>query len=872
MAWTATEQANSGATAFDVRLRVYAGPDYRTLDLTAFAVGSLPPGWASADEPGDGWTEITDRTTQNGSLTHERSGSALRWRAELNGWNYDAGLLGIGRAILVLRTSEAAGVTTGPGLWFVGQVCAGGSQDDCKHGGQWTRTIRGTDSLLERANAPRLTAGPINLADGASASASSTLATPEAEAGNGEFMGSTANVGAGNAVDGNLNTVWISADAPTVTGETPLLGAELLDKVFIKPLTGYDQAKLWWVEIYNGAVGDMRMNGVYTHSLGETIIPWGLEDQAGGVLTWPKEWNDVLRQGQRGIICSSRADFEAYTGGARSAAWIKEAKSWPLRTGETRLSINPTAGWVRLRVWTVGATWHNVDTVAWTADGSAPAPSVDGWSGAALNAGTLPAGSVWRRSPSGNDSHTAADWVADAQAEPGDYAQPGQVEWLPVEPAGQDAAWERLTGMRLFLTNTTGFPNAGNGVCEGDAFSWTARTRNYLSGVTGLSGHSQGARVYATDGGVAQTGWPAKRIEIRRRAGLSVIKRLRLYIQQTGETAPRMPGEDGWDTDWDANYLSYVWPPKPKDDSTEDCITFSLAGPGGLGYRWVRRVLIYIEEMSDGGRAKINDVRLLLAQAELDGSGQGDLDGATSAGLARHLLTSYGLADEVFVDSTPAGHGALGNHATAIAPYPAVLEDLARVTGCCVCYRLDGKIEWTADPWHPTGTADALLTPYATLDDSYARGSVRCSDSLPAESAVVVRSRTPDGESQFESQYPVNAAEAALKRELDGYVCADSFSAWALAESLYCRNGLFLAEADAGPGQIGITLTGVGEWLRPDVWVQLILAPETQQVAHLGTWGAELHGYLIERVTHAWGKSERGRSWTATADCRRFRR
>jgi hypothetical protein len=111
MSWSAAEEANSAAGAFDVRLRFYAGPRYRNLDLSAFTAGELPAGWTSADEPGEGWTEITDRVRHAGSLSYERAGAAVRWRAELTGEDFDAALLGQGRAILCLREIWREGVS-----------------------------------------------------------------------------------------------------------------------------------------------------------------------------------------------------------------------------------------------------------------------------------------------------------------------------------------------------------------------------------------------------------------------------------------------------------------------------------------------------------------------------------------------------------------------------------------------------------------------------------------------------------------------------------------------------------------------------------------------------------------------------------------
>lgn len=868
MAWSAGEKSNSSATTFDVRLRVYAGPLYDTLDLSTFTIGSLPPDWADADTPAAGWTEITTSVAHNGRFTNRRTGNSLCWSCELAGVNYDADLIGMGRAIIALRTLEANGTTGNPVLWFVGQVVAGGSEDDYRHGGKWTRTIRGTDSLLERTNAPRLSAGPIDMAIGAGIMASSTLLTPALEAGTGEFLGSTAIVTPSNAVDQNINSVWISRDAPTSTGETPASNGLVIDKLFIVPLAGYDQTKTWWLEFYNGAAVDMEF--------GDGIASRWLVNQDDVYFDW--KWSghqEKLKVGERGIICASLADFNAYTGGTRDAAWVVEAKTWPRQglgaaAGEldgTPFVIDATEGWIKFYGYDVDL----VDTVAWNQTGADP--SLDEWTGGAIDISSLTAGYVVRRKPSGTDTNTENDWYFDAIAEPGDYAEPGQVEWLIISPAEQDAALAADSAIgagTLTLSSTIGFTETGDGIVEGDTFSWTGRTTTTLTGVSGLgSTHSTGATVYQTDGGVTQTGWPINKVEIKRRDGLSTIDRMRLYVQKTGATTPKTPDESGWEADWDSNYLSWY---SYYNSGDTPIISFYLGGT--YGYRWTRRIMVYIQDMSDGGRAKVNEVRMLLSQLAIDNSGVADLANATSATLAEHLLiTEYGLAAGSFSDTTPAGHGLLGTHATAIMPYPAVLDDLARVTGCVVQYREDGKVIWLPDPWWPSGASDAQLTPYATLDTAYARGTLRCSDRLPAESAVRVFARTADGENQFERVYPLNYESTDLVRELSGYVVADTLTAYEIAEAEYCRNGLFLNEANSGPASVSLVLTGIGEWMRPDLWVQLIMDIDDQELTTSAGTAPAYVDYLIEQVTYEFGIGPAdNRTWKATANMRRFRR
>ncbi len=843
-----TQELTTTSPTSVVDLRFYAGPLWSSLDPADYVFRALPTGWADADTPTAVWTEITDRVKWDGTLTLERDGSAVVGSMSIQGVNYDSDYLGLDRAIVVLdRVSVNGAVLYDWGLYFRGIITAGEHADDYRHGGDWQRELEGLQVPLRLTNAPRVTAGPIDIAYGKSVTETSTLADPASESGSGEFRGVTVSLAPSNVTDANLNTVWISATAPSPTGETPVEAPWIgIDKVFFMPATGY--TGFWWFEVYNANPLGATAGGMFAFRNQDNV--WldlyihpnnpvaGFESEGYGL--GPKE---------RGIVCSDRALFEALTGGARKAKWIVEAKSWPLKgKGEPRITpldgtaftLSPTAGSVVMHN---NATFGVCDSVAWNQDGANP--GIANWVGGAVDVSALTVGQGIRRSPSGTETNTAADWAVDEYPEPGDTIQPGQVEALLLDLGAhgtQLAEDYTAGGTTLTLSDTSAFPvRPGGATNEGmiglETFTYTGRTTTTLTGVSPLAGnYNTGEGVYPYVDGAMMTGWPVSEITLVRRQGLDdsgvalpVLDTFRVYIRKTGDDTPDLPtadnpAETAWRADWDTHYFA-------GKGNTQPIVTFRPMGANSQGFRWMRWVMVYVMKMSDGGRAKLNEVNVMLAQTEVGGSGLGDIDGATSGALAKYLLeTHYNLADGGFVDETvPTVHGLLGSHATAIAPYAAVLEDLARVTGCVARYNRAGGLNWRLDPWWPTGAGTLHLTPTATLGSEHVRGEVRYRSQKPSIVGVVVRARSVDGLSQYTAVWPLEADTLGPVREYTDYVVSSEADAMWLAQALYCREGLNYAITGA-PQEAFLTIKGIGEWCGVDQWIDLATDDATGEV------------------------------------------
>jgi hypothetical protein len=845
MGLSATEITNSTAGQFDVELRFYAGLTYSSLTLASYISGAIDPSTS-------GWTNITSRVTDAGSLTYERSGNSLRFTTQLSGTSYDATYCGPGQAILCLRRILVAGAQTVPAsgtweLWWLGQITAGGARDDYQHGGQWTRSLGGVDTQLQRATAPRLTAGRLNLLSNASVTASSTLSNPALEASSGEFAGTLVSVAAANTIDGNLNTLWISNDAPSSTASAEPAG--WINKAFFKPLTGYSQSKLWWLEFWCPTNENLNGEWSLTNKAGQIFIIKGGED--GGF-----EW----AYHKRAIVCASRADWEAYTGGGGGIDQVREVKT----SGQT-FTLSPTDDWVQLKRGTdVRAA------LAWNQNGATV--TITGWSGAAKDVSDdlCPPGSGLQLL-GGQDGGTAAEYAITDLLIPGDDFSEDAPEWLQytLEARSNALAGNVSAGATTVTLNTTlGMLDAGAAICETDAFAYTGRTSTTLTGVTGIGAHSTGAAVHQVVGGITQYGWPCAQLDLLRprNTALPRIAKGRIYFLSSSLSAPGTPDDANWELDYDGSVLDIH-----AIDGLADTYNYVyiLGGPTGGNPRWVQYVLIVFDDMTPAAeRARLNEARLWLAQTQIDNSGLGDLGNITACGLAQYIIglspSTTGIARGTSLDFGPF----IGEHATAVAPYPSVLDDLARVTGCVMDWDLAGTPTWWPDMWWPLYTADSQATVRAALDATYLRGQVQYSGRQPNETGVSIHARTPDGLNQFEAFFPPSlTTEPAIA--YDDLVVTSANAAALLAQSLYYKAGL---QYTAGPQEMTFTLKGPGEWLRPEQWLTLACHNSTGETlivaGHSGSY--DTVSWLTESVTWTWGRNGAFRTWAATVKCRRY--
>jgi hypothetical protein len=902
MALTADQIANTTATEFDVKLRYFAAAAYyNTLTLAHYEFGSAPVGWTISGDsitPAGTWVEVTDSVYARGSLTYEWVGSALRWSTELQGENYDEDYFAVDRAVMCLRRIVRGAYDSGWVVWWIGCIAAGAWRDDYRLGAQWQRSVRGTDVTLRLTDAPRLTAGRINIAEDASATASTTLATPSVEAANGEFVGSTANVGAGNVVDQRLNTVWISQSPPSSTSEVVVgdhSSGLMIDEVFFKPIAGLDPDKCWWFEVVNTKTDTQEVTNpagwwLAYSSTGQAVACWispGIE----------------LQPGQRVVICGNRAAFEAMTGGAKGAqrVYATDELSCYVCTGFTsrvtrepylsyninltrtawvRMTLNATGGYV-LKVPGdfngFGDGINGLDCVKWGTDRALPT-GLDAtevatylWNGATVDISTIIDGQSIRRVPTGGgvggsaqDSHTAGDWQIETYPTPGDKYSVNRFDWLLLTlPEHVSTLGTNITTASTTIEideGTLGWPVAGDGVIEGDTFSYTGRTDTELTGVTGLaSSHTAGAKLNPYVGGVAQTGWSITSVRLRRRPGTAYILRYEVWVSESA--SPTTPdGEDPsnvlWRADYDephytgANLNGYTGLGGGPD------LTVYLAPDTGA--RWARCILINILEMYPetgevtGARAKLNEVEINLDEMTLPDQGVTSLPGVTAGLLAEYLIDQYTWLQLSDFSDLALTWGEIGAVATAIQPLPSVLEDLARMHGCIVGWGVDGQITWLPDPWWPGGITkhpDCADGPIYRWEPSTVRGEITFQTAQTEVSGVAVTAMDGEGNPLERVTAPPGITGSGV-REFTGLTVANQDTARRLAYKLELK--------EKNQDRCTLTVKGIGEWC----WPTQVYYVEWPDGTERGTW-------IAERVTWSWAFGA-AKQWSCTLDLRRM--
>lgn len=884
MTLTAAEVANTVADAFDVRLRYFAASKlFTTLtDLADFrVVDAAPNNWiVSGDNitPTASWSEVTSHIHHNGSFTATWSGGQITWQATIGGNSYQAEYWGAGQAICCLRRIVRGAYDSGWVLWWIGVCEAGRSADDYRKGGQWQRTVRGIEATLELADSPRLVVGNVNVLEGATATASSTLATPGDEAGNGEFVGVTAAVDASNAVDGRRGTVWIAQNAPSLTGESLASAAGLkVDEVFNHPVAGYNRSTAWWVEIVNTSGGAIEIGSKVDSNGNRVWTNWALyalnsDGQTAMVQFVPRNSDTELSigEGERFIVCADRRIFNALTGGASGAKHVLETKALgpvapdgDLKWTDTyrKFDLKPENGWVIVGTRYDESTLNREsDGVKWgtvtMADENGTSPGLNiwaQWSGAGVNIGSIANGQSIRRSPTGTDTHAAADWTIEPFPRPGSKYDEDAPEWLQlVTQAHTSTLGENISaGANTIIINqgTLGWPVSGNGVFDNaDEFAYTGRTATALTGVTGVGAHTAGAALWPLDNNdEAMTGWYCARLEVyRRNEQAGAISRARVYLSPYTDCAT--PEDANWETDYAValSYQRFVGPIPPRGGEDFGQPSFDLTN---VAQPWVRTVLIVIDEMTDSegdpARAKINEVTLRLADTVINDA---TITAALSANgiwyLVQYLLANYAWCGAGGLTvSSPSGWGVPGDLTLAIGPLPQILADIVRVHGAILSWDCNGGVTLSSSPWWPGGApGDSWL--YA-FSESSMRGELLLSDTLPPLAGIALSANDVSGAPLPRVVVPPGTRGSGV-REITGYTVSSVADLLPLAWSEYWQA--------TSTQRASWNVKGVGEWCYPLQRYRL-----SWDAADRGQW-------LCERVTYTWAQNK----WECKLDVRRY--
>jgi len=581
---------------------------------------------------------------------------------------------------------------------------------------------------------------------------------------------------------------------------------------------------------------------------------------------------------------------------------------------------------------------YSIDAVVWSPDGRHIKENDGSWDGGAptwpaiatVNVGGLNAGESIRRYPTGTDTNTAADWQAESHPVPAGWDQPNEGEWALISLKDNACTVEDVSAgaASMVVSEINCWPDPshvgggyqGFGVIDStDVFQYTSvdyanSTLNLVrTGQYAVGAHAGTVSCVPMYDSRLRTGWPITNITVKRRDGLSQIRKMRIYV--TGNDTSDAPTEVGWQSTYDPQFIEI------QNNAGVSSLTFNFA-LANLGFRWVRRILIVIDQMCmyrniigtatpttttltlypnttgwdssgigtfdtgdnfvytgktsttltgvsdigstypswsrvrfDGGRAKINEVLVDLAFAAVNGDASATIGSLRSADLALNLLEDgVGFDANDFLDLTNAEDGIIGTHATAIAPYTDTLNDLARSTGCLVNYDFGGEVIWQADPWWPMGNRDDY--PIYTFAPGCIRGTVTRQITRAEVDGIAINGRDAAGDESWRIEYGNTVAGAQIK-EYDGYVAPQNWG-YLIANMLMFQ----VTHQD----RIRFTVKGVGDWCEPSQWIGLLYDLDGDGIA-------EYSGWVIERVSRTCDVDSDGkRSWKVDIEARAYNR
>jgi len=864
-------------------------------------------------------------TSGSGEINGERfaySGSDVGNNYLTNASHVGAGGIGTANTACTHYAGDPISRIYGWRLAWVGMIETSPWQDNYRHGAWWNLTVRSAEASLERTDSPRLRIGALDVASDGNVTTKSTLSLPALEAGNNEFVGATQNVAPANMIDGRLDTVWISQDTPSITGEdyAPFVGADMakrnyrlmVDEIFFKPVTGFSPKNTWWIELFHN-----QDNG--------QGVPWLImftENRNGAIVVMYIAAGIGIEDRGRIVICPNRQIFEAYTGGVPAGVTVLETSAFcqaeytpatiSIRNVSAGLSTTPlwlinglsgptpkpfnlssSQGWLAFTTTDVvsassvvdGAVFSKflndeaaMDLVVWS-DGPAittiPSiiPAQDSWEGGAcpFNVSTIATGQSIRRNPTGNiATNGPSDWIIESFPRPGGKWDANVAEWAQIELAEHATtltATASVAATLLTVNDTKGWPTPLTGACcqgifDTEVFDYTAATGTTitLSGSVSVE-HADTTPIYPYADEEKQSGWPLKSITIARRSGLSTIEQGDIYLSSAS-------GCRDYD---EANFTADYFTDSPQRFGSTTAYTYEgfAVNETTPGFRWIRTILIVIHKMSDNGRAKINEVKATLVQGSLGESGTNDITNMTPGNVLKKVLVDYSwLADGDVVDNTiytlPDGttqqtYGLVGSISMAVTSMPRALDDVARSHGVLVRYGLNGQVYIDRDPWWVAGT-DGDDGIIHGFNAARVRGDIQYVEERVLATGLALTAKLPEG-TPLDRKFAGGGATTGtgIVEVTDLVVRTEPMAQW-MADLLWFK--------ETHPHRVTLVVKGVGEWCRVGqrFWIMWDLANQGYEVDLTGI----RMPWICEKVTREWSWTNDKREWSTTLELRIF--
>ncbi len=756
--------------------------------------------------------ENADKITINGTLD-SATGS---FTASLSGYKFDSRLISpdysiliqlrvypsyppsprIGAPLSVARTgapnanySSSTGSYWSP--WFdfyIGYIKEDSISVDWKTN-TWGCSLEGTSQYLKKAQADAHSFGRIDLALSKQTSASSTLNELSWERIsssnlNGEYYGSPT-IASGNCVDGNRDTLWISDTSPFVsTGGTPIRQRNIeIIRAFMKAPLGEADYRYQWFELWNSStipnnLGQRRIFGTKNYAARGMSLSKLLDVNInkGGEVS--------LGDGESIIFCYDLECFKRLfptTFGVKVVQWRDAYPDFWFDPNDDYLVMTldsyferDTGHFDQTGHYGGGIQWGTEKTfIVGSIDTTANSPRTKD-AGLVMMPRPLYPGEAYDRDVTVDYDPTTASGTAGYRIvsvpRPGQFFfNSGNAQFLSVDLGTLETTLTapiNATDTIIPVATTASFNESGYILIDDEVISYgvggkqsqsfetalAGRGRNVI-GMSDATSHTAGTKVYqvdlvwgfsfnVADAAVRQELCNVSKIEWSRTQGKPVPKYGQIYYSIYSNPATPLSSST-WGRDWEPVCAIN------NSGNPQSSISYQLAAPTRM-----RQVLFYIEQMSDGKRAKLNEVKVWEATDDPMSFSVGEV--------VKHFLVShFGLSDsELTLIKTGPTYGHLN---TAKSKYWQALSSLAENTNMVFVVDQFNKIWFVQNPviHYPAAQSnivgsDTSLTPVVAFNwdaDSIYKLDVK---KYPTHnvSQVVLTARDEINERTHEARYP----------------------------------------------------------------------------------------------------------------------
>ena len=924
------------ARRFDFKLRFYVGTDsYPELWATGQSWGS-PTGYDMADWPvpsfvtsptvvydpniyglaTGAYTEVTSRITGI-TISEQVTGAFAPWTVTLEAYNFDPALFR--RECVFVCTMQVGYDYLGTYTWtpwgigFIGAIKSFEPSATHEFNGPFKFIVSGVGHFMDLKQLAPRNWGKRNIAQGRTATLSTTLIDPTPLYNKGEFVGTQVVLSASNLTDGVLYGPPAASAIPPTTANMQVTWPTkaFIRELYLWPPSGYGQEYQWisvsadvykiltlGAGVFRGDVGDDQNRSCFFHTLTPYPgSPGGARNEIGifcysqtcveelfdmSGASWVVEWGATYNH-----FISATQDYVIAVGGAQVSGGVSPTMHNP---------IDDTV------IWSTNRSWFPTDPLdpkSECLDNYTPIRNC--WTGATINPSSVVLGqSLARRkwdTPNSRwiintDTNVATDWTASDTPLPAGGLKSDTPQWMTLDlgdincPTKDNFDPTGAYPKSMTLETTYGLADSGSGIVNGQVFTYDSKTDSVLhvtawSGNTFTVGAGNAVYQYDTVTHLAKRGWRIGSIKLWRKPGLSHIAQADLHASTlTGSL--RTPGTANWTLDWgklgDPKNGLALRPPASTVDSGLVQIDLPYDPNNPEKHRYTQLCLV-VHAMRGNGRAATDPLRVqdgglfLLNEIEVFPSeviktlgGTSTMTPATAAEVIKDILVSELGVPSAKVYIEPWASQPFSSQSTSKASVSSVISEIAQTYGIVVCEALDGTLHISLDPWWPSPVEGR---PVLMQFDTGSLCSIRESHGeIHAVSQARITARDPEGKISFQGIYPGTPGVYGETAGEDGrvYIAVNQTHANRVAESVY-KKAAYKLEGT-------FEFVGPVHWIRPYQIFTLYWPYTTVDGAPFaGRW----YYWTVESVSHEINMgvplgSEGGgaKNWVTTVQARAF--